>query len=407
MKKLLTLLLVYFLSSSVAHAITRTTVTKNSAGTMSHVTAYVTDGGLVAGQTVWIIDSTTGVSFFANVINTPDFMSNSGVTFLSSVTMASGTTIDADVISASRVYTNDIYPQTSGVTFLSSVTLNSGTTLNTDAVSVSEIHARTSSGISIFEDSGTTGLSISDDGAVRIMAENAGYGTFAVTVGGMMRSFPRTTGGPVGLRIDNIVDWNSHGLRMANSGDIWNTSMGHGATTPYYITHYSAATGYVAIVKFLDSSTSDFARINAGNHKSGATLFWGTGSAGIWKGSDGELYAGDDAGGAAKISPHDPETGHWQAHVYNEHTGESITVDMYELVKIVSTLSGRDDFYVETAAYDKQKIKQNVDREEAEQKNRWVDAYMTIHNCSREDAEKEADKEFKVKWPKYIEDKIK
>ena len=49
-------------------AVTRTMVSKDPAGTVSHVTAYVTE----SGQTVFVIDATTGISIFAHRIDVID-----------------------------------------------------------------------------------------------------------------------------------------------------------------------------------------------------------------------------------------------------------------------------------------------------------------------------------------------
>lgn len=58
-------LMALFCCSSFSFAVERTTVTKDSAGTMSHVTAYITE----AGQTVWQIMADGSVSMYVTQLN--------------------------------------------------------------------------------------------------------------------------------------------------------------------------------------------------------------------------------------------------------------------------------------------------------------------------------------------------
>ena len=78
MKRILILLVGLLFMAGTVYAETRTTVTKDDSGTMSHVTYYKTDGGKKSGQTVWAIDQATGVSFYMDRLDVVDLRGGAG-----------------------------------------------------------------------------------------------------------------------------------------------------------------------------------------------------------------------------------------------------------------------------------------------------------------------------------------
>lgn len=138
-KTILAITLCCMFIAGTCFAQTRITVTKDSAGTMSGVTRLVTQGGPVAGQTVFTIDPTTGVSFYMNYAYIGNLVggTGSGVSQLAAgtpgyfvvydtsvsgkaVQYASGASIDPDTTIVSGVSTLKV--ATAGVSIIMSST---------------------------------------------------------------------------------------------------------------------------------------------------------------------------------------------------------------------------------------------------------------------------------------------
>jgi hypothetical protein len=283
MKTFLLFLLAFFIAIQ-AYAVTRKTVTKNAAGTMSHVTAYVTDGGPVSGQTVWIVDPTTGVSFFANIFYMPDAHFHSGVTFLSSVTFEQGATFQGGAIH------------------------EAGTTSSFDNIILKEIHAKDGTGVSIFPDSGDTGFIMNDGGFIGLGGSQPGPSSYLVhpviTAKGSIILDGDDPNSHARYSVSDPTDSHSDGFRQTftETGDAWNLgSIESSANSPYYLSHYSGASAtYFDRLIIFNSSSSRFATIDPSDQLSGNTLEWGAGLAGIAE-VDGEMVATVGLRGYARI----------------------------------------------------------------------------------------------------------
>jgi hypothetical protein len=96
-KKIALTILAFLILFGTAFSAERTTVTKDSAGTMSHVTAYVTESGI----TVWEV-TPAGVSVYATTYNNIGFLS--GVSGQIGVYSATGKVYGTEKISGASIY---------------------------------------------------------------------------------------------------------------------------------------------------------------------------------------------------------------------------------------------------------------------------------------------------------------
>ena len=118
------------------------------------------------------------------------------------------------------------------------------------------------------------------------------------------------------------------------------------------------------------------------------------------------MYMSDDSGNDTLQTPHDADTGDWIFYSQNRFTGKSVKINIQELIRDVQAITSKT-YIIETQGYKKAQIAANLEAEEAATKQRWKDAYRANHPKATPAEVEAAILNRKVKWPKYIRDKIK